>query len=33
MANSTKDIILFSKYFLKISIKDTSVIAAIIEKP
>lgn len=32
MANSIKDIILFSKCFLKISIKDTGVIAAIIEK-
>lgn len=32
MADGTKDIMLFSKHFLKISIKDTGVIAAIIEK-
>lgn len=32
MADSIKDITLFSECFLKISIKDTSIIAAIIEK-
>lgn len=32
MANSIKDITLFSEYFLKISVKDTGVIVAIIEK-
>lgn len=33
MADGIKDITLFSERFLKTSVKDTGVIAAIIEKP
>lgn len=32
MADGTKDTMLFSECFLKISIKDTGVVVAIIEK-